>query len=467
MPDYRRRATREAMSVRLDVNGMMADVIGSGGVARHEVDALASRLSEATHTLRGRRSAGDMPPLDLPYQKDLLTQTKQVAAEVRPECDTLVVLGSGGSALGARALVEALGDGSPPVLVVDTVDPWSFGRVLDGLDLNHTTFNVISKSGETAETMAQFLVVRDLLLRELGAVDYGRRVVITTDPAAGSLRQIVHDEGFRALPMPAGVGGRFAVLGPAGLFPAAVGGVRIDDVLAGAAWMDTRCGSTDVWRNPAYLLATLLFVLATQHGRNVCVLMPYCERLRALGAWFVQLWAESLGKAHTLDGAAVHVGQTPVVGVGATDEHALLQLFVEGPRDKVILMIRVDDHGREVSAPGAYADLDGIGYLGGAGFGQLLNASQRATEIALGVHGCPVAVLTLPQLNGFTLGQLFFAFELAAVFSAGLYRVDPFTQPGVEYGERLTYGQLDRAGFESHRAEVEAWLAAKRTEYQL
>lgn len=467
MPDYRRRATREAMTVRLDVNGMMADVIGSGGVTRGEIDALSARLSEVTHALRGRRRAGDMRSLDLPYQKELLAQSKQLAAEVRPECDTLIVLGSGGSALGPRALVDALGSGSPRVLVVDTIDPWSFGGMLDGLDLERTTFNVISKSGDTAETMAQFLIVRDLLLRRLGAVDYGRRIVITTGLEAGSLRQIVHDEGFRALPMPEDVGGRFGALGPAGLFPAAVGGVRVDDVVAGAIWADTRCQYPDVWRNPAYLLATLLFVLATQHGRNVCVFMPYCERLRALGAWFVQLWAETLGKAHTIEGTAVRVGQTPLVAVGATDEHAVLQLFLEGPRDKAVVMIRVEDHGREVSAPGGYADLDGIGYLGGAGLGQLLNASQRATEIALGVHGCPVAVLTVPQLNAFTMGQLFYAFELAAVFAAGLYRVDPLTQPGLEYGERLTYGQLDRAGFEAHGAEVQAWLAAKRAEYQL
>lgn len=467
MPDYRRRATREAMTARLDVNGMMAEIIGSGGVAREDVVALAPRLSEAGHAIRGRRNAGELPLLDLPYQKDVLTQTKQLAAEVRAECDTLVVLGIGGSALGTRALVEALADGSPRVLVVDTIDPWSFGRFLDGLDLERTTFNVISKSGDTAETMTQFLVVRDLLLRRLGAVDYGRRIIITTGPTEGSLRQVVHDEGFRALPMSGGVGGRFAVLGPAGLFPAAVAGVRVDDVIAGAMWMDTRSQDADVWRNPAHLLATLLYVLAVEYHRNVCVLMPYSERLRAFGAWFTQLWAESLGKARTLEGLPVYVGQTPLVAVGATDEYSLLQLFLEGPADKVVLMIRVDDHGREVSAPAAYADLDGIGYLGGAGCGQLLNAAQRATEIALGIHARPAGVLTLPQLNAFTLGQLLYLFELAVVFAAGLYRVDPFTPSGVEHSRRLTHAQLGRKGFESHREEVAAWLSAKREEFQL
>lgn len=467
MPDYRRRATREAMSVRLDVNGMMADVIGAGGVPGDAVTALAPRVSEVTHTIRGRRAAGEVPVLDLPYQKDLLAQSKELAAAVRPECETLVVLGIGGSALGTRALVEALGEGAPRVLVVDNVDPWSFGRLLDELDLERTAFNVISKSGDTAETMAQFLVVRELLLRRFGAVDYARRLVITTDTAAGSLRQIVFDEGFRALPTPEGIGGRFSVLGPAGLFPAAVAGLRVDDLLAGAMWMDARCQSTDLWRNPAHLLATLLYVLATQQHRNVCVFMPYTERLRAFGAWFAQLWAESLGKARTIDGVAVHVGQTPLVAVGATDEHSLLQLFVEGPRDKVVLMVRIEDHGREVSAPTAYADLEGIGYLGGVGFGQLLNAAQRATEIALGVHDCPVGVLTLPHLNAFTLGQLLYLFELATFFSAGLYRVDPCSQQGVEYSKRLTSGQLERKGHEASRDEVAAWVAAKRGEYLL
>ncbi len=466
MPDYRRRAAREAMSVHLDVNGMMAEAIGQAGVERDEVEALATRAAEIAHALQGKRAGGELPFYDLPTQKDALAATKALAAEVRAECDTLVVLGIGGSALGTKTLLGAL-EATRRVVVADNIDPWTFGALLDSLDLNRTAFNVISKSGETAETMAQFLIVRDLLLRQLGAVDYAKHVIITTDSDAGALRQIVHDEGFRALEVPAGVGGRFSVLTAVGLFPAAVAGLRIDDLLAGAAWMDSRCQDAKLWQNPAHLLSTLLYLADAQHRQNIVVLMPYSDRLRDFSAWFAQLWAESLGKAETTDAAPAHVGQTPLTAVGATDQHSLLQLFVDGPVDKVVIMLRVEDHGRELPIPAAYADLDSLGYLGGAGLGQLLNREQRATELALVQRQRPVITLTLPQLNPFTLGQLFYLFEVAVVFAGALYRVNPLDQPGVQGSNRLTNGQMGRNGFESERAAVEAWVTRKRNEYIL
>jgi glucose-6-phosphate isomerase len=466
MPDYRRRAAREAMSVRLDVNGMMAEAIGQAGVGEDELKAVAPRASEIGHALRGRRSAGELPFYELPYQKETVARVKALAVEVRAESDTLVVLGIGGSALGTKTIVGAL-ETDRRLLIADNVDPWTFGKLVDGLDLARTTFNVISKSGETAETMAQFLIVRDLLLRQLGAVDYAKRVVITTDPDGGALRQIVHDEGFRDLPVPPGVGGRFSVLTPVGLFPAAVSGVKIDDLLAGAAWMDTRCQDVAVAGNPAHLLATLLYLADTRHKQNIVVLMPYADRLAWLAAWFAQLWAESLGKAETVDGTPAHVGQTPLAALGATDQHSLLQLFTEGPADKVIIMLRVEDHGRELPIPAAYTDLDSLGYLGGAGLGQLLNQEQRATELTLIKQGRPVITLTLPQLNAFTLGQLFYLFEAAVVCAGGLYHINPLDQPGVQESKRLTYGQMGRKGYEDKRAEVDAWAARKRKEYVL
>ena len=465
MPDYRRRAAREAMSVRLDVNGMMAEAIGQAGVAEEEVEPLAARGVEAAHALQAKRAAGELPFYDLPYQKDALAATKALAAEVRAECDTLGVLGIGGSALGIKTLTGAL-ETTRRIVVADNIDPWTFGALLDGLDLNRTAFNVISKSGDTAETMAQFLIVRDLLLRQLGAVEYTKHVVITTDADAGALRQIVHDEGFRALDMPAGVGGRFSVLSAVGLFPAAVAGIRVDDLLAGAAWMDSRCQDAKLWQNPAHLLAALLH-LADTHHQNIVVLMPYADRLRGLAAWWAQLWAESLGKAETIEGAPAHVGQTPLPAVGATDQHALLQLFVEGPVDKVVIMLRVEDHGREIPIPAAYADLDSLGYLGGRGLGQLLNYEQRSTELTLVQQQRPVITISLPQINPFTLGQLFYLFEVAAVFAGALYRINPLDQPGVQASKRLTFGQLGRSGFADERATVEAWVARKRAEYIL
>ncbi|MFQ5665666.1 MAG: glucose-6-phosphate isomerase [Candidatus Binatia bacterium] len=466
MPDYRRRTTQEAMSVRLDVNGIMAEAIGPAGVTREEVDHLGSRVAEISRSLKAQRAAGELAFYDLPYEKEVLARTKALAADVRQESDTLVVLDIGGSALGTKTLVGAL-ETTRRVVVADNIDPWTFGRLLDGLDLKRTTFNVISKSGETAETMAQFLIVRDVLLRQFGALDHTQRVVVTTDANAGALRQVVHDEGFRDLAVPAGVGGRFSVLTTVGLFPAAVAGVRVDELLAGAAWMDARCQHEELWRNPAYLLGTLLYLADTHHHQNIVVTMPYSDRLAWFAAWLAQLWAESLGKAETLEGAPARVGQTPVAAVGATDQHSQLQLFAEGPIDKVIMMLRVEDHGRELLIPTAYADIEALGYLGGTGLGHLLNLEQRATELALVKRQRPVVTLSVPQLNAFALGQLFYLFEVAVVFAGALYRVNPLNQPGVEESKRLTYGQVGRKGFESKRTEIEAWLARKRKDYIL
>jgi glucose-6-phosphate isomerase len=465
MPDYRRRAVREAASVRLDVNGAAADLIGDGGITGDELAALGPRISEVTHALKGRRSAGELPVLDVPGDAAALTAMRALAADVREECDTLVVLGIGGSVRGAASLVCALGDTSPRMVIVDGLDPCRLGALLDGLDPERTTFNIISHSGDTPQTLAQFLIVRDVLLHALGAVDYARRVVVTTDAEHGALRQVVHDEGFRDIVVPAGIGARFSVLTVPALFPAAVAGARVDDVLAGAAWMESRCQSPDVRRNPAHLLATLLYLADTRRRQNVVVVLPYSDRLSAFAHWCAHLWTESLGKAPTLEGAAAHVGQTVVAGEGTGAHHDWLQLLTEGPRDKVVCMIRVEDHGRELAVPPAFADLEGIGYLGAGGVGSLLNLEQRAAEAALAEHGRPTVVLTLPQLNAFTMGQLCYLFEAATLFAAGLYRIDPFTQPGADAARRLLLGLAGRAGFESERARVEALLARKRDDY--
>lgn len=466
MADYRRKATREAMSVRVDFNGMVSDSIGETGVARTDIEAIGARIKEVTRNLDAQRAAGEIAFYDLPNQKNSVAEIKELAAEIRQESDTLVVLGIGGSSLGTKTLIGAL-ETDKRVIVTDNVDPWRFGKLLDEIDLSRTTFNVISKSGETAETMSQFLIVRDLLLRTFGGVDYTKRVVITTDAESGALRQVVHDEGFRSLPIPAGVGGRFSVLTAVGLLPAAFAGVRIDELLAGAAWMDQRCRESDVWRNPGHLLGTCLYLADTRHDQNIVVLMPYSDRLQYLSAWFAQLWAESLGKNETLDGGSVNVGQTPVTAVGATDQHSLLQLFAEGPIDKVVIMLRVEDHGREMQIPSGYADLEILSYLGGTGLGTLINLEQRATELALVKKKRPVITLVTPQVDAFAVGQLFFLFETAVVFAGGLYRVNPFNQPGVEESKRLTYGLMGRKGFEEKRAEVEEWTKSKRDEYVL
>src|SRR5207253_8765685 len=266
----------------------------------------------------------------------------------------LVVLGIGGSALGIRALAGALaGEGSAVrIVVADSIDPETFGPLLARLDLRRTLFNVVSKSGETAETIAQFMIVRDRLMHELGAVDYKRHLVVTTDARQGSLRQIVNDEGFQELVIPEGVDGRFSVLTAVGLFPAAAAGVDVEELLAGAASMDERSkAAATPLADPPLALGGLLWQLATSRQKTIVVLMAYCERLAATADWFCQLWAESLGKAVDLDGRTVEWGQTPVGALGTSDQHSQLQLYLEGPRDKAVVFLRLEDHGTNIDVP--------------------------------------------------------------------------------------------------------------------
>jgi len=469
MPQYRRRRWRDAMALRLDLNGLLAGAVGGDGITPEDLAAFEPELLRVRDAIAARRAAGELNFTALPHEREPVRRVLEVAAAMQGQFDALVVLGIGGSALGVRALAGALaGEGSAlRIVVADSIDPETFGPLLARLDLRRTLFNVVSKSGETAETIAQFMIVRDRLMHELGAVDYKRHLIVTTDARQGSLRQIVNDEGFQQLVIPEGVDGRYSVLTAVGLFPAALAGIDIEELLAGAASMDERGRAAPTpLRDPALVLAGALWLLATRRQKRMLVLMAYCERLAATGDWFCQLWAESLGKTVELGDRTVVWGQTPI-RLGPADQHSQLQLFVDGPPDKVVVFLRVDDHGAAVDVPATYQDLEGVGYLGGHSLGALLNAEQRATELALAKRGRPSATLTLPGVTAFTLGQLLFLLQMAAVDLAAIAGVDPFGQPGVEEGRRLAFGLLGRPGFEASHDEVETWLAQKDTRFIL
>jgi glucose-6-phosphate isomerase len=195
--------------------------------------------------------------------------------------------------------------------------------------------------------------------------------------------------------------------------------------------------------------------------------MPYSDALAGLADWSAQLLAESLGKELDLDGRVVHNGLTPLSAVGASDQHSLLQLFVEGPNDKIITFVRVEDHAARLEIPEGYGDLESVGYLGGHTLGELLNLEQRATEIALAARGRMTTTLHVPAVNPFTVGQLMYLLEVMTVLMAGLYRVDPFDQTGIDEGKRLTYGMAGRRGYEEKRAEVDAWVQKRSPRFVL
>ena len=450
------------MSVIFDWSNLAADRVGGrGGVPAPDVDGrLADRFSAAMSTLHVWRGEGRLGFLDLPDDSDIASEVSERVAAWVEGVDDVLILGIGGSALGAVVLRDALGGvrwnhspelraGRPRLHVVDNPDPDSVASLLSDLDPARTAVNVVSKSGSTAETMALHLVVRAWMSAALeqGAVDESgtpagevvrRRLLVTTDPELGALRPMAEREGIMALPIPPNVGGRFSVLSAVGLVPAAVVGADPREMLAGASEMRDACLGSDLRTNPAGLFATLLHALHTDHGRPIHVMMPYADRLRPLALWFQQLWAESLGKAGR--------GPTPLPALGAVDQHAQVQLFMEGPDDKVVVFMRAPFE-REVRVTVGPDGPEGLRYLDGKGLGELLDAERRATTEALRGGGRPSATLELDRVDAHAIGALLMMLEVATVLAGALYGVDPLDQPGVEQGKLYTYGLLGREGF--------------------
>ena len=450
--------------MRLDLNGLLATAVGAGGLTPDDVATLAPDLARARALLAERRADGKLQFAELPYRSDDLALVLATVAETREHFDTLVVLGVGGSAMGARALVSGLvtpAGGGMRVVLADSIDPQAMQALLDQLDLRRTLFNVVSKSGNTAGTMAQFLVVRDRLLRALGAVDYKRHLLVTTDPERGSLRQIVNDEGFRELVIPAGVEGRLSALSAVGLFPLAVAGVDVGEVLAGAAHVDERSrAATDPLGDAPLLLAGALWLMATRCEKRLLALVAGSDRLGGVADWFCHLWAASLGRS-----AASAL--KPIPARGAADQHAELALSLDGPRDTVVCFLRVEDHGATLDVPVTYQDLEDVGYLGGHPLATLLDAEQRATELALARHGRPSARVILPAINPFTMGQVIYLLETATVAAGVLAGIDPGEEHGLEEARQIAHGLIGRPRFAGWKEEADAWLGRKDPRFVL
>ena len=444
----------------LDLNGLTAAVVGDHGATEADLDALVAPAAAAVATIAARRARGELGFFDLPADRATARACLEAARAFPPEVDTMVVLGIGGSSLGPKALYSAL---APPLdalrsrapglprrlLFPDNADPSTLSAILEVCDPARTVWNVVTKSGGTAETAAQLLVVADHLERALGQDRAARRIIATTDPTAGALRATADAAGWATFPIPSAVGGRFSVLSAVGLLPAAVAGLDVMGLLDGAAAMLARCDGDDVRTNPALLLAGLLHHHHVVRGRPMVVLMAYADALYDVADWFRQLWAESLGKAVATDGRTVNVGPTPIAARGATDQHSQLQLYVEGPRDKVVVMLTAERREHELTIPRSAlaASRPEYAYLAGRGVGELLDAELRGTIGSLLGRQRPTGVIALPRIDAPAVGALIMLLELATAWAGPLYGVDPFDQPGVEEAKRLAYAALGRDGY--------------------
>ena len=402
------------------------------GVSRDSLERLDEQVATAHDRIEAGREAHEhgYAALNLPDTVDL--DAIRSAVEPFSNAEALLTVGIGGSALGAATLADALaGPEDPDAYFLDNVDPEHISRLLDSLSLDRTAVNVVSKSGTTAETLSNFLVVREAMAD--AGVDWTDRTFVTTGES-GNLRGLADTHDLPSLPVPDGVPGRFSVVSPVGLAIAAIQGHDLDALRAGAA--DAADGlSGSLFETPAYAYGATAYALAGR-GATTNVMMPYAERLETFAEWFAQLWAESLGK----DG----LGQTPGRALGATDQHSQLQLYRAGPREKVVTLLRPTDRPDERIPE---TDLDGLSYLGGSTLGDLLDAEFEATQASLAASGVPAIRVEIDGVDERSLGALLYEMEAACVLYGELAGVSTFTQPAVEWGKRAARGLLGGGDF--------------------
>jgi glucose-6-phosphate isomerase len=435
------------LKIDLTNTGLTARALPGGQTIGEATAALAAQHADAHASLVARRNSAPLGWLDLPQGGPWLQECLDIAAELRANYAELIVCGIGGSALGTQAVFGALDwpvTELNNVYVLDNIDPSQLASLAENSELRESAVNVISKSGGTLETMSGFFFLLDVLKQHgLEDDEINARIVATTDPQTGILRPLAVERGWKTLPVPPDVGGRYSVLSPVGILPLAFAGVDIAGLLQGAAECQAWLAGLATADNPAWQLAAAHYLLETQGGVNQTLQYVYGDPLVLLGDWFRQLWAESLGKAQHLDGSAAHVCMTPLVSRGSTDQHSQNQLYMEGPDNKLFGIIGCDKwtEDPQLTVP-ADSVLDSERYYSGKTFGQLLSASRDGTRDALIKHGRPVYEILFDGVTPQSVGAYLQFWMLCTAYAGDLYQVNAYDQPGVEGSKVLTKQRL-------------------------
>ena len=423
-----------------------------------QTSSFSARLEACADRLRAETGSGVLPYLTMPFRADLERDLPAVLDGVKA-FKHMVLLGIGGSALGARALQKAFfpaqdrpGHNGPWLWIADNIDADSLTAWIAALDPKDTVVVVISKSGGTIETMAQYFLMRRWLRERLGA-DWKKHVVLVTDAASGQLRAEAAREALPSLPVPDHLGGRYSVLSAVGLLPAAFLGMDWKGLLSGAAevaapLLESGVSAPALARHPAWHMAVWARELM-EHGYDELIFFSYIPLWNYFGAWFSQLWAESLGKEGK--------GSMPVPAVGVTDQHSVNQMFLDGPRNKGCLFLTCSglDKGPAfgTDAPEQW------NWLADKRFGDLLQAEGLGTRMALCATKVPLVNVNMGKADEQAAGKLMGICMSATILTGWLLDINPIDQPAVELGKRLANARLGAPGLEEEHRRLEAFLA--------
>ena len=461
--------------IKLYYKNVMADAIGpEHGIPKTELRNLAVKIKPLISGLKDQITGGKTRYGNPPFDNNIADGVKRLAASLKDRCENLVVLGIGGSALGNIALQTALNPymynlddkkrPGPRLFVFDNIDPDQFASFLNWANdkLDKTVFNVISKSGRTAETASQFLIIRQLLVDKLGPDGYKNQVVVTTgfgkddSGQPSTLLEIATADELPTLEVPKHVGGRFSVLSAVGLFSAEMCGIDIDSLLEGARDMDKRVTCEDSLENPAAVIAAINYYFYN-HGKRISVMMPYSYHLKDLADWYRQLWAESLGKKDNLpETKVVHIGPTPIKALGVTDQHSQLQLYLEGPNDKLVTFLQVEKFDKDLTIGPAPESAPELSFLAGKKLSQLLNNEKTATEYALRESQRPSLTILFPRVCPHTVGQFIYLYEAATSLTARLFDINAYDQPAVELIKQATFALMGKPGYEDLANQIQS-----------
>ena len=435
----------------------------AGFIAEHEYENIQSAVSAAHRQILDRNGAGNdfLGWIDLPenYDKEEFARIKVAAEKIKKSCDVLVVIGIGGSYLGARAAIEFLKSPKYNNLKKDTPDIYfagcdisavSLSEILEVCEGRDVCINVISKSGTTTEPAVAFRVFRALLEEKYGKEGAKDRIFVTTDKARGTLKSFSDAAGYETFVVPDDVGGRFSVLTAVGLLPIAVSGADIDSIMQGAYDARKEYENPDISVNNCYKYAVLRNVLYN-NGKKIEMLAAYEPRMTMMAEWFKQLYGESEGKDKK--------GIFPASAIFSTDLHSLGQYVQDGERTLFETVVLINNIEKDVVIKSQENDGDGLNFLSGKNLSFVNRKAFEGTILAHNDGGVPNIVITLDRADEYNFGQMVYFFEKACAISGYLLGVNPFDQPGVESYKKNMFALLGKPGYEDRKAELEKRIA--------